>query len=244
MPEPAASKTVIVVCGGDAPAPGARSLGELGEPDFVIAADSGVDTAQELGLPVDLAVGDFDSVTSAGLCRARSGGALVDAHPAAKDETDLDLALRCALGRRPERIVVIGGGGGRLDHLLANVSLLSAPALADVDVVAHLGDARADVIRPGAGVTLHGAPGDLVSLIPVHGPGDGCGHRRSALRAAPRDAAGGHQPRRQQRLRPGPRHRVDRDGRPGRRPTQPPAEGAADVIAELQCLPTPSGTGP
>src|SRR5690606_40682752 len=40
-----------------------------------------------------------------------------------------------------ERIVVLGGGGGRVDHLLANAALLAADRYADVDLVAHLGGA-------------------------------------------------------------------------------------------------------
>lgn len=173
MPTAASSErpaaTVVVVCGGDAPA--AASLPALvREPGvYVVAADWGVDVARALGLVVDVAVGDFDSVSVVGLSRARSQGAEVDPHPAAKDETDLELALRCAVDRQPERIVVVGGGGGRLDHLLGNVALLAAPFMAHVDVSACLPGARLTVIRPGRDVLLCGAPGDLLSLLPVHG---------------------------------------------------------------------------
>lgn len=174
MPEAASSEPsagiVVVVCGGEAP-PAASLPAAVRLPGaFVVAADSGVDVARAVGLEVDVAVGDFDSVSISGLSRARSEGTAVDPHPAAKDETDLELALRCAHDRQPERLVVVGGGGGRLDHLLGNIALLTAPFLADVEVSACLPGARLTVIRPGRDVTLCGSPGDLVSLLPVHGP--------------------------------------------------------------------------
>ncbi len=59
------ARTVIVVAGGGDPAGPVPS--PLPEGATVIAADGGVDRALALGLHVDMAVGDFDSVTEAGL---------------------------------------------------------------------------------------------------------------------------------------------------------------------------------
>ena len=42
---------------------------------------------------VDLAIGDFDSVASDALARVEAEGAVVERHPAAKDATDLELAM-------------------------------------------------------------------------------------------------------------------------------------------------------
>jgi thiamine pyrophosphokinase len=158
--------TVVVITGGDPV--DAAALPDWPEGAFVVAADSGVDRARELGLHVDLAIGDFDSVSTAGLREvADDAEATVARHPEAKDATDLELALGAALARTPMRIVVVGGHGGRLDHLLANALLLAAPALALVEVVAQMGLARVTVVRRRA--ALSGRPGDLVSLLPVHG---------------------------------------------------------------------------
>jgi thiamine pyrophosphokinase len=132
-----------------------------------------VDHALALGLRIHTAVGDFDSATPAGLGRAAADGAVVERHPAAKDATDLELALDTARRFDPARIVVLGGHGGRLDHLLANALALASPALADVEVVALMGPARVAVVRPAHAVVLEGEPGDLVTLLPVHGPARG-----------------------------------------------------------------------
>lgn len=169
MAQPSASDTVIVVTGGDPV--DRRALTRIHEGALVIAADSGVEHALALGLPIHVAVGDFDSVDPDALRTAEAAGARIERHPEAKDETDLELALSVAVALRPARIHVLGGHGGRLDHLLANALVLAAPAYADVELVAHMGTARVTVIRRHA--TLHGAPGDLVSLLAVGGTAHG-----------------------------------------------------------------------
>jgi thiamine pyrophosphokinase len=166
MAAPGASDTVVVVTGGDPIAPDA--VHEVPRGATVVAADSGVDHALALGLEVHRAVGDFDSVTAEGLARITEQGAVIERHPAAKDHTDLELALTAALEHGPRRIHVLGGHGGRLDHLLANALVLAAPALAHVEVTARMGAARLAVVRRK--VELRGEPGELVSLLAVHGP--------------------------------------------------------------------------
>lgn len=162
------TRTIVVVTGGDALAP--EQLPALPHDALVVAADSGVDRAQALGLRVDVAVGDFDSVSAGGLEQATAAGAAVDRHPTAKDATDLELALATALAHEPRRIVVLGGHGGRLDHLLGNALALAHPSLAGVEVVAQMGAALVTVVRPGPPASLEGPVGGLVTLLPVHGP--------------------------------------------------------------------------
>lgn len=157
------------MAGGDAPHPGA--VAGLPAGARVIAADSGLEHALALGLDVDLVVGDMDSVDPARLDAVAEAGTVVEQHPVAKDETDLELALSRALDSGPNRLVVIGGDGGRLDHLLSAAMLLAAPAYADVTVEARLGPAALHVVWGEA--TLHGRPGELVTLLPVHGPATG-----------------------------------------------------------------------
>ncbi len=166
--------TVIVVAGGDPPRNGAPRQATAIVADSsttVIAADSGVDRAIALGLHVDLAVGDFDSVTPGGLAAAEAGGARIERHPAAKDATDLELALDAALALSPRRVLVVGASDGRLDHLLAGLLLLGSERYAGVELDALLGSAQAHLIRGSR--TLTGAVGELVSLLPVGGPAEG-----------------------------------------------------------------------
>jgi thiamine pyrophosphokinase len=161
--------TALVFAGGDPPA--RTALRDLPAADLVVAADSGLGHARALGVPVDVVVGDLDSVERADLDAAVAAGAAVESHPTAKDATDLELALLAARDRGAREIVVVGGHGGRLDHFLANLLLLATPALADVYVRARLGDAAVTVVRDQA--ELAGSPGALCSLLPVGGPAEG-----------------------------------------------------------------------
>jgi thiamine pyrophosphokinase len=165
----ATSADVVVLTGGD-PVDPAR-VPPLPDGARVVAADSGLAAAALLGLTADVVVGDMDSVAPTLLASAEADGARIDRHPAAKDATDLALAMDEAVRLGARRITVVGGAGGRLDHLLANALLLAADDYAAAHVVAHLGAATITVVRDEA--LLRGRRGELVSLLPVNGPAHG-----------------------------------------------------------------------
>jgi thiamine pyrophosphokinase len=158
-------EAALVFAGGEAPAPGA--VEPPAADTLVIAADSGLDHALGFGFRVHLVVGDLDSASDSALRTAREAGAIVEAHPAAKDATDLELAIAAARDRGAHHVTVIGGGGGRHDHLLANALVLAHDEFADLTIDAVVGTARITVIRDHA--ALRGPPGSLVSLLPIGG---------------------------------------------------------------------------
>ena len=161
-------ETVVVVAGGHSSPVG---VPELPSGAYVIAADAGVDRGLALGLRIDRAIGDFDSVSAGGLAAAEAAGATVERYPAAKDATDLELALDAAIALEPERILVVGSAGGRLDHLVGSILLLADARYAAATVDASLDGNRIAVIRGSR--TLTGTPGEIVTLLPVHGPAEG-----------------------------------------------------------------------
>ncbi|MCY4632725.1 MAG: thiamine diphosphokinase [bacterium] len=163
-----------VVAGGEAPDP--AQLGELTRPQIIVAADSGADVARSLGLIPDVIVGDFDSVTPAGAAAAGEQRRF----PTDKDATDLALALAEALRTGAGSLTMVGGAGGRLDHLLGNVAVLAAEGLAGVSVDALMGPARLWVVRRSR--TIGGAVGQIVTLL-AHG-GSATGVRTTGLRWA------------------------------------------------------------
>jgi thiamine pyrophosphokinase len=116
-------------------------------------------------------VGDLDSVDADEVDAAREAGVRIDRHDPAKDETDLELAVELALAAGAVRIVVLGGAGGRLDHLAANLAVLAGPSTAAARVEAFVGPARIDVIR-GERV-IDGRAGMKVSLLAWGGPATG-----------------------------------------------------------------------
>ena len=163
--------TVIVFAGGDPVDPALRAV--LPEPAYVIAADSGLHAAQAVGRDVDLLIGDLDSAEPRAVDAAVARGTVVDRHPAAKDATDLELALDAA-ATRADDVVVVGGAGGRLDHLLANVLLLASPRFDAQRIDARVGDARIGVARgDGPPLEIRGEAGSVVTLLPVGGAARG-----------------------------------------------------------------------
>lgn len=159
-------RNVLVFTGGG-------DAGPLPADDFelVIAADSGLALASSLGCPVDLVVGDMDSVDMTALDAAAAAGARVERHDRDKDRTDLELALDAARRHGASRVHVVGGAGGRLDHVLANALCLAAEEWSALEIRATYGRARVWVVRTAA--TMGGRPGELVSLVPVGGRATG-----------------------------------------------------------------------
>lgn len=135
---------------------------------WVVAADGGARLALSCGRVPQVVVGDMDSLTAGELDDLRARGAALERHPAAKDETDLELALVVAARHDAAWIRILGATGQRLDQTLANVSLLALPDLTGRDVRLVAGSQTTRLIGPGEHA-LDGAPGDTISLIPLAG---------------------------------------------------------------------------
>jgi thiamine pyrophosphokinase len=155
------SVDVVVVVAGGEEVPTAV-LEEVPAGAYVIAANGGLDQANRLGIEVDLVVGDLDSNSDG----PAPGQEVVRLLPD-KDLTDLEAALDRAASLEPGRIVVVGGFGGRLGHLLANANLIAAAHLRPFGIEWVGGDGRVMVVTDV--VELHGSPGDLVTILPVGG---------------------------------------------------------------------------
>lgn len=141
----------------------------LDDAEAIIAADGGCHHLFALERPPDLMIGDLDSVTPQLLDWLAAAGSQVVRYPTAKDETDLELAMLYAISHYPEaKILIFGALGGRLDQTLANILLLAHPAVTGRHVALIQQHQRAWLID-GNG-TIHGRPGDLISLVPLGGP--------------------------------------------------------------------------
>ena len=88
--------------------------------DLIIAADSGWLNAKKLGVTPRIVVGDLDSLGEGVLPPEVELIRL----PVEKDVTDTKEAVEVAVERGASEITIIGGLSGRLDHTLANLSLL------------------------------------------------------------------------------------------------------------------------
>lgn len=143
-----------------------------GPGDFVVAADLGAQHALAWGWQVDLLVGDLDSLSPEVARRIETAGTRILRAPAAKDETDTELALAHALLLGADEVIVCGATGGRTDHLIANVLLLARPDLASAGVRLADGGETVRLLRAEeqlVRLVIEGGAGDLVSLLPCGG---------------------------------------------------------------------------
>lgn len=136
--------------------------------DLLVAVDGGLRYLQMLGLQPHTVIGDLDSVDPAQLESLQDAGVKILRFPRDKDETDLELALQIPEVMEAQQILIVAALGGRLDHTLANIGLLTRPALLEKDVRLEDGTTEAFFIR-SVGL-IHGQPGDTVSLLPYHNP--------------------------------------------------------------------------
>lgn len=144
---------------------------EVGTRVRLICADGGARVALAMGLKPDVVVGDLDSVDEFMQRRLQELGCRLVAYPAAKDWTDLELALKLAVEEGATEIVVLGALGGRLDQELANVLLLLLPELAKIPT--RIVDDRQEMFVARGQAEIIGQPGDIVSLIPLGGDAQG-----------------------------------------------------------------------
>ena len=85
----------------------------------------------EQPLPLDMAVGDFDSVSETDLNNIKAQAKQVVQSVPEKNDTDLELALKAVFDAYPNAAVTVYGAfGGRLDHFLSNIFLPTDPDLA------------------------------------------------------------------------------------------------------------------
>ncbi|MCB0195906.1 MAG: thiamine diphosphokinase [Anaerolineae bacterium] len=135
--------------------------------DRIFCADGGTKHALALGITPEAIIGDLDSVSPEIIERMAAQNVTIHRYPAAKDETDLELALRIAIAENPAEIMLVTLLGGRLDQMLANLLLLTHPDYAAVHMSFVDGAQSGQLIRAHQTVIVEGQPGDTLSLIPL-----------------------------------------------------------------------------
>lgn len=156
-----AHSTFTILLGG-ALTPTDRILAAVKDSRF-IAADGGMRHALTLGVTPELWVGDFDSTDEDLL--ARFADVERERFPAAKNETDGEIATAEAIARGARRLILIGAlGGERTDHALQHLLHALALCARGLDVLLTSGSEEAVPLLPGT-VTLDLPKGSLFSVI-------------------------------------------------------------------------------
>ncbi|MDR3162217.1 MAG: thiamine diphosphokinase [Spirochaetaceae bacterium] len=150
----------IVFIGGAGP--GAELSGSLVcGADLIVAADSGLIAAENAGVRPHWILGDMDSLGDPRRLD-RYAPERVLRHPPDKDDTDTELALRFLWDQGCDETWIIGGGGGRLDHLFAIRSLFERQPCPDRWLTAE------DDIRCVSGeASFEALPDRMVSVFPL-----------------------------------------------------------------------------
>lgn len=155
----------VLLIGGAAP-PLGQIKPLLESATMIVAADSGFDLALAYGITPDLLVGDQDSMADPGRAERILGNDRIIRFDTAKDETDTEIGLRMLCDRGAGPVAVIGGGGGRLDHLVGILSLFDRERrpkwwFTDRDEIVEISNREA----------FQGMKGALCSFFPVgNGP--------------------------------------------------------------------------
>ena len=149
----------LIVTGG--PLPSCNFV--LPEAELVIVADSGGDHAKELGLEVDLLIGDFDSCSEEAIGRANE----VRRFPVDKDVTDLELALAAAIEKNCSSVTILTSARGRFDHTFGNIVVASSNRWSELEIDLFVDESYTKIIRDKAKLT--GNPSDTLTLLAMGG---------------------------------------------------------------------------
>jgi thiamine pyrophosphokinase len=153
------------------------AAGELGDAEFfremvakvspaaIICADGGDRHLAAAGVMPDVVVGDMDSIHDETLRHYEASGCRVVRYPRRKDETDTELALGEAFALDPAEVWIWGAMGRRLDHTLANLSLLARGLKRGIAV--KLVDSWCEAFMVEKKAVLDGQKGQTVSLFSV-----------------------------------------------------------------------------
>lgn len=99
-----------------------RKIFDLNESDYIIGVDQAILSLYKQRIPINLAVGDFDSLKNQGMLNQLE---TVRLKPE-KDVTDTYQALIEATKKQPDEIIMIGGFGGlRIEHFIAHLTLFN-----------------------------------------------------------------------------------------------------------------------
>lgn len=148
----------LVLTGGDYP--DKETIFSYTHPDLIIAADSGLDTAEKLNIECDLIIGDLDSVSRTSL--KKYAEEKIIQYPEDKDYSDTELAIIKAREMGCTHITIAGGGGGRMDHLFAIKSLFDRQTSPDLWITDNC-----VVILIKERYTIMGASNKILSFFPV-----------------------------------------------------------------------------
>lgn len=133
--------------------------------DYTICVDGGSHMAYHYNTIPDIIVGDLDSINQSVYQFYVEKKVPFKKFPAEKDQTDTHIAIDYALKNGATNLTLIGCTGTRLDHTLANISLLTY--IHKQNQSARIIDDHNEITLMENSLDIKGNPGDIVSLLPL-----------------------------------------------------------------------------
>lgn len=101
---------------------------EIQQGTYIIGVDRGAEFLDRHGIMPDYVVGDFDSISPEVIQKYKQETQIpVRAYNPVKDASDTEIALQLAMETGYKEILILGATGSRVDHMLANLQILSLP---------------------------------------------------------------------------------------------------------------------
>ena len=154
-------KAVIFVNGNLSDSSQAKKI--IADRDILIATDGGVKHIIKLGLTPDIIIGDFDSTSKT----QWSAQIKIIKYPRKKDKTDFELAIDYCLAKKFQEIIIFGILGDRIDHLLANIFLITQIQTKYPEIKIKIIEGNNEIYVLNREITIRGRIGDEISIIPV-----------------------------------------------------------------------------
>lgn len=154
----------VIVSGGSPPSEKLLKQ-QLSDADLIIGVDGAADILMDLGIKADIVIGDFDTAKKINILGQQNNGAEVIRLRVDKNETDTEAAVNLAIERGAKNIVMLGAVGTRLDHSLANVSILKP--IFEQGIFAKIIDENTEMFISDSVVSLCANVGETISILPL-----------------------------------------------------------------------------
>lgn len=164
----------IVFIGGTGPEGGELKVIAHGA-ELLVAADSGLVSAERAGLKPHWVVGDMDSLPDLGLLKKYNPDRVL-VFPPEKDLSDTELALNLCREKGCDEIWLAGGGSGRMDHLFAIYSLFEREdspdrwfpgSVSSPGNTVSLGNCEIRCLKEGGSLGAELPSQSLISVLPL-----------------------------------------------------------------------------
>ncbi|MEZ0537315.1 thiamine diphosphokinase [Caldicellulosiruptoraceae bacterium PP1] len=139
-------------------------LSEIKDSNFLICCDGGLNIAYMYELIPNLIIGDFDSVDSIALEYYKKKNVPIMQFDKEKDKTDTQIAVEYLLAEKFDNVVMLSCTGSRIDHTMANISLLYK--IIDNNAFGCIKDSNNIIYLVKKEIALRNLKGRIISLLP------------------------------------------------------------------------------